>query len=50
MINMDVTVMNFIHLVEFETIFPKGRRPIAMFNKGVLLLSVRLLTAMTGVL
>jgi hypothetical protein len=50
MINMEVTVMIIIHHVEFETVFPKGRRPLPVFNKGILLLSVRLLTAMTGVL
>jgi hypothetical protein len=50
MINMDFTVMNIIHGVEFQTMFLKGRRPVAVFNKGILLLAVKLLTVLTGVL
>jgi hypothetical protein len=49
MINMEFTVvMDVIHGVEFQTMFLKGRRPVAVFNKGILLLAVKLRTVLTG--
>jgi hypothetical protein len=47
-INMDVTVMSIIHRVEFETIFPKGRRPVGVFNKGVTVTRCQVALNVTG--